>query len=405
MTRKPLSKLTTIFLVIFLAAAAQKMQAVVPPPDGAYPGANTAEGQNALFSLTSGVCNTAIGFSSLRSNTTGQFNTAVGGGALFANTAERNTATGAGALLFHATGNSNTANGALALLHDLSGQANTATGAGALFNNNDGSFNVANGLNTLASNTAGDENTAVGANALFSNTGGNNTASGSKALLGNTTGHDNTAVGRSALLDNTTGNGNIAVGADAGSSLTSGDNNIDIGNTGVIAESDTIRIGDSQTKAFIAGIRGVTVSNTLPVLVDASGQLGTMSSSRRFKQEIKPMDKASEAILGLKPVTFHYKSDNTAAPQFGLIAEEVAKVAPDLVVRDEDGEIYTVRYDAVNAILLNEFLKAHRHVQEQDAIIARQQKQIDALTAGLQKVSARLETSQPAPQTVLNNQN
>jgi hypothetical protein len=381
------------------------MQAVVPPPDGAYPGANTAEGQNALFSLTSGVFNTAIGFSSLRSNTTGQFNTAVGGGALFANTAERNTATGAGALLFHATGNSNTANGALALLHDLSGQANTATGAGALFNNNDGSFNVANGLNTLASNTAGDENTAVGANALFSNTGGNNTASGSKALLGNTTGHDNTAVGRSALLDNTTGNGNIAVGADAGSSLTSGDNNIDIGNTGVIAESDTIRIGDSQTKAFIAGIRGVTVSNTLPVLVDASGQLGTMSSSRRFKQEIKPMDKASEAILGLKPVTFHYKSDNTAAPQFGLIAEEVAKVAPDLVVRDEDGEIYTVRYDAVNAMLLNEFLKAHRHVQEQDAIIARQQKQIDALTAGLQKVSARLETSQPAPQTVLNNQN
>ena len=387
MAIKLLSILATIFLILFLTTVGPNLQAVVPPPDGAYPGANTAEGQNALFSLTSGVFNTAVGFSSLRSNAIGAFNTAVGGGALFANTGARNTATGAAALLFHGTGNNNTANGALALLNDLTGDGNTATGAGALFNNNDGSFNVANGLNTLASNVAGDENTAIGTN----------------ALSGNSTGHDNTAVGKAALLGNTTGSGNIAVGADAGSFLTTGNNNIDIGNTGVNGESETIRVGDSQTKTFIAGIRGVTISNTVPVLIDPNGQLGTMSSSRRFKQEIKPMDKASEAILALKPVTFQYKSDNTAAPQFGLIAEDVAAVNPNLVVRDKEGAIYTVRYDAVNAMLLNEFLKEHRKNEQQEASIAELKKEIAALTASVQKVSAQCEMSESRPQTVSNN--
>ena len=165
-----------------------------------------------------------------------------------------------------------------------------------------------------------------------------------------------------------------------------------------------MRIGLSQFRTFISGIRGVTTgnANAIPVVIDSDGQLGTMSSSRRFKHEIKPMDTASQAILSLKPVTFNYKSDNTNTPQFGLIAEEVAQVSPDLVVRDDKGDIYTVRYDAVNAMLLNEFLKEHRTVNELRAIVAQQQKELEALTAGLQKVSAQLELNKAAPQTVLN---
>jgi trimeric autotransporter adhesin len=140
------------------------------------------------------------------------------------------------------------------------------------------------------------------------------------------------------------------------------------------------------------------------VLIDSAGQLGTISSSKRFKEDIKPMDVASESVLALKPVTFHYKTDTTGTPQFGLIAEEVAKVNPDLVVRDKEGKPYTVRYDQVNAMLLNEFLKEHHQVQDLKAIVAEQQEQIKALTAGLQKVSAQLEVNKPSPQTVLNNQ-
>jgi hypothetical protein len=195
------------------------------------------------------------------------------------------------------------------------------------------------------------------------------------------------------------------LGYQAGLNLTTGNNNIDIGNVGLAAEASTIRIGAAnQTRAFIAGIRGKTTANAnaVPVVIDSAGQLGTVSSSRRFKHEIKPMDQTSEAILGLKPVTFHYKSDNTGTPQFGLIAEEVAKVNPDLVVRDDDGEICTVRYEAVNAMLLNEFLKEHRTVQELKSTVAEQQKQIKALASGLEKVSAQLELNKPA-QTVVNN--
>src|SRR5207237_7583026 len=170
------------------------------------------------------------------------------------------------------------------------------------------------------------------------------------------------------------------LGLNAGINLTSGNLNIDIGNNGVAAESNTMRIGTSgsQTKTFVAGIRGVTTANAnaVPVVMDSAGQLGTVSSSRRFKDEIKPMDNASEAILGLKPVTFHYKSDNQNTPPFGLIAEEVAKVNPDLVVCDDNGEIYTVRYEAVNAMLLNEFLKEHGQVQQLTATLAQQQKEI-----------------------------
>src|SRR5204863_634737 len=206
----------------------------------------------------------------------------------------------------------------------------------------------------------------------------------------------------------------------AGLNLTTGSNNIDIGNNGVAAEASTTRIGTSQTKTFIAGIRSVTTvnANAVPVVIDSAGQLGTVSSSRRFKNEIKPMDHTSEAILALKPVRFHYKSDSTGTPQFGLIAEEVAKVNADLVVRDDDGEIYTVRYDAVNAMLLNEFLKEHRKVERQEAtiaelksMVAQQQKGMEVLTATvkeqaaqIQKVSAQLEVNRSAPQIVDNHQ-
>ncbi len=300
------------------------------------------------------------------------------------------------------------------------GSENTATDAAALQLNTSGSLNTANGVRALQLNTTGSLNTADGVDALSQNvTGNNNVAHGVDALFSNTTGSGNTADGANALLSNTTGNRNIALGPSAGASLTTGSNNIDIGNVGVADESGTIRIGTGgiQTRTFIAGVRGRPTgnANAIPVLIDSAGQLGTVSSSRRFKKEIKPMDQTSEAILALKPVTFHYKSDATGTPQFGLIAEEVAKVNPDLVVRDENGEIYTVRYEAVNAMLLNEFLKAYRKIEQQEATItqlkknlqataANQQKQIEALTAGLQKVSAQLELNKPAPQTVVNNQ-
>jgi hypothetical protein len=209
------------------------------------------------------------------------------------------------------------------------------------------------------------------------------------------------------------------LGFNAGGNLTIGNNNIDIGNVGVAAEANTVRVGTQGThrRAFVAGISGSAVTGS-PVVVNASGQLGVAASSERFKDEIKPMDKMSEAMLALRPVTFRYKKDidPQGVPQFGLIAEEVAAVNPDLVVRDKDGRPYTVRYDAVNAMLLNEFLKEHKTVQEQadtisivkansarqEATIVRLEKQIEALTAGLQKVGAQLEASKPAPQVVNN---
>ena len=246
--------------------------------------------------------------------------------------------------------------------------------------------------------------------------GGRNTAIGRSALSLNTTGNFNTANGYQALFNNTTGNFNIALGNSAGASLTTGDSNIDIGNVGFPGESHTIRIGGPQTKTFIAGIRGVTIGGTaIPVLIDGNGQLGTMSSSRRYKKEIQPMDKGSEAILGLKPVTFHYKSDNTNRPEFGLIAEEVAAVNPDLVVHDNNGELYTVRYDAVNAMLLNEFLKEHRKVQQQEetitqlkrdfrATVAQLTARLDEQATQIQKVRVQMEASKAAPQMVANSQ-
>jgi len=317
-------------------------------------------------------------------NTTGSQNTANGFQALFSNTiGNSNTATGWEALTFNTTGNNNTATGTGSLQFNITGTENTATGVDALFANTIGTNNTANGAFALSSDT----------------TGSDNTATGEEALEANTTGHDNTANGTNALLNNITGSSNIAIGSSAGLNLTTGSNDIDIGNAGVAAEANTIRIGTqgTQTKTFIAGVSATAVTGST-VKVNSNGQIGVAPSSERFKEAIKPMDKASEAILSLKPVTFRYKHDldPDGIPQFGLVAEEVEKVNPDLVARDDQGKPYTVRYEAVNAMLLNEFIKARRQIESQ-------QKQIDALTAGLRKVSAQLELSKSAPQTVLNN--
>ncbi len=473
LSRSPLRRdLLVIALVLACLALSPTRKAfgVSPPPDGGYPNQNTAEGEDALFSLTTGLNNTALGFNALFSNTAGNENTAVGFDALVHNTTGRdNTANGLEALLSNTTGFENTANGALALASNTSGRDNTATGVNTLFSNTTGHENTAMGVNALFSNTTGFENTATGFRALFSNTigffntatgfgalshntggfyntangyqalssnqntrentatgfralfhntiGDCNTANGSEALVHNnsgflntamgeaalffnTTGHNNTAIGYAALFHNT-GTNNIAVGSIAGYDLTKGDNNIDIGNQGIANEAATIRIGTNgtQNQTFIAGISGVTVAGGVGVIVDANGQLGTVTSSERFKNEIKPMDKASEAILELKPVTFRYKHelDPDAIPQFGLVAEQVEKVNPDLVARDEEGKPYTVRYEAVNAMLLNEFLKEHRKVEEM-------KKQIEVLTTGLQKVSDELQLSKAAPQMISDNQ-
>ena len=308
------------FALLCLSVAEPKGQAVIPAPDGGYPGGNTAEGQNALLSRTIGNYNTAVGFFSLKALTFAEFNTGVGAGTLFFNNAYQNTATGAGALLNNVTGHSNTANGAF------------------------------------------------------------------------------------ALFNNTSGDSNIALGDSAGLLLTTGNFNIDIGNPGLAGESSTIRIGNNQqTRTFITGIRGVTtgIANAIPVLIDSLGQLGTMSSSHRFKKEIRPMEQASEAILALEPVIFQYKNDKTNTPQYGLIAEQVADINPDLVVRDDNSEIYTVRYDAVNAMLLNEFLKERRKNAEQQAMITRLEERIEAMATNLKEVTAQVQLDKNALRTTL----
>jgi len=321
-------------------------------------------------------------------------------------TSKGNTFLGDDALISDTTGSRNTATGFQALLNNTTGFENTAVGHAALYYNTTGNVNTGIGANALQDNTTGTGNTAAGDSALLSNTtGANNTGIGIGALsISN--GNNNTAVGFDALVNNITGNSNIALGPLAGFNLTTGSNNIAIGNVGIHGESNTIRIGKrgTQTKTFIAGISGAIVPTGVAVIVDANGQLGTTTSSARFKDAIKPMDKTSEAILALKPVIFRYNDDldPKATPEFGLVAEEVEKVNPDLVARDEQGKPYTVRYEAVNAMLLNEFLKEHQKVEEQGATIAQMKKQIETLTATVQKVSDQIALSKPAPQLVAN---
>jgi hypothetical protein len=371
----------TILLLLIAGALAcfgllSKAAAVVPAPDGGYPGFNTAEGQNALLSRTTGVANTAVGWYSLFSNTDGSYNTGVGAGTLLFNVGDQttgegtqNTAIGAAALLFNTTGFFNTATGVTALLSNTTGVDNTATGTQALFNNTTGSFNTANGAFVLPSNATGD---------------------------------NNTAIGFGTLANNTTGSSNIALGLEAGFHITTADNVICIGELGE----------NVSNSCYIGQIFGATSSGGTAVFINSDGRLGTTTSSRRFKEEIKPMERASEALFALKPVAFRYKKgiDPQGIPQFGLVAEDVEAVNPDLVVRDKEGKVNTVRYDAVNAMLLNEFLKEHEKVQEQQATIAdlklsvaRQEKQIAVLASGLQRVSAQIEMSKSAPQMVTNN--
>jgi hypothetical protein len=376
--------LLVVTVLVCLALSIKVEAGLHGPP----PNCNTSDGFQALFSITTGVSDTAFGGEALFSDTTGSNNTAVG----------------CDALEFNVGGDRNTATGNAALQSNTEGLGNTAVGWHALFLERTGSFS-----------------TAVGTSALESDTGaGDNSALGAAALRSNTTGLNNTAVGESALTSNTTGFDNIAIGEESGSLLTTGDWNIDIGNQGVAGEANTIRVGfafdpdfdTGQNKTFIAGIRGITTGNAdaVTVVIDSAGQLGTVSSSERFKKDIGPMDKASEAILALKPVTFHYKQDTKGIAQFGLIAEDVAKVSPDLVVRDKNGEIYSVRYDAVNAMLLNEFIKQHRKNEQQEATIAQLKSGMEALTATvkeqaaqIQRVSAQLEASRSAPQVADSN--
>jgi Chaperone of endosialidase len=370
------------FLGVFVLVAVSGLalspmaQAVSPAPDGGYPNNNTAEGDNALFNLASGLDNTALGFDALFSNTAGNFNTAVGFDALFDNTTGfENTATGVNALIGNTTGSSNTANGVNTLFFNTTGFQNAATGVQALFFNTTGFHNTADGFQALLANT----------------TGNHNTADGDNALVRNTIGSLNTAIGAHALDNNVTGSSNAALGFQAGFNIT-GSGNVCIGQNieGLAGESNVTRIRNIGSTAQANGIF---------VTVGAGGKLGFQGSSRRYKDDIKPMDKVSEELFALKPVSFRYKReiDPSRSLDFGLIAEDVATVNPDLVARDEEGKIVTVRYQAVNAMLLNEFLKEHRKVQELE-------KQVEKLTAGLQKVSAQLELNKPAPQTVLNDQ-
>ena len=343
---------TTILFALGSLTFFQIAQAVSPAPDGGYPGGNTAEGQNALLSLTSGTYNTALGFLSLRSNTDGNFNTAIGAGALLANTSDQNTATGAGALFSSTIASQSTANGAFALFNDTTGTSNTAIG------------NV-----TLYTNTTGNFNTAVGNGALIYSTGSSNTALGSGAGDNIFTANNVICIGQGVLGQNV--NDSCYIGS--------------IWN----------QPGDSQA-----------------VYVNSDGKLGALVSSRRFKDEIKPMEQASDIIYGLRPVSFRYKPEiePTRPRAFGLIAEDVEKVSPDLVTRGSDGKVNSVRYDAVNSMLLNEFLKEHRKVQELEATVTEQKKGLALLTAQLkeqaaqiQKVSAQLEMSKFTKRVVFNN--
>jgi uncharacterized coiled-coil protein SlyX len=389
--------LTLAALACFALPATPKAFAVSPAPDGGYPGSNTAEGSSALLNLSSGISNTAVGFQVLYLNTTGNYNTAIGAKTMQGDKGAQNTGTGYNALIINHSGSYNTANGANALYgdpHSNGGSNNTGIGQGALYVFLGAIENTAIGVSSLASNDRGAQNTAVGFKAFGSHRSPQNAIA-----LGHEAG-----IGRGGLYD------------------------IEIGTPGGAVVYYTTRIGDGQTRTFIAGISGIPVVGDT-VVVNGNGRLGTATSSARFKKKIKPMGKASEAILALKPVSFQYKSDTKATRQFGLIAEEVAKVNPDLVTRDRQGEIYSVRYESVNAMLLNEFLKQHkalleeqRKVQEQQATIAQlkstvaqQQKdfekmcarltaRLDEQTSQLENVSAQVKANVQGPQMVSNSQ-
>ena len=424
--------LISLLLVCF--GFAPMAQAVGPDTDGTIPGSNNGEGSGVLVNLTNGIWNTGTGFQALNHLTGGNQNTATGLRALFSDTSGGfNTATGVYSLFSNTIGFFNSATGAYSLANNTEGNGNTANGYSALYYNTEGQYNTATGFGALYKNTEGTTNTANGYETLYFNTAGANTATGYQALISNTTGVGNTANGLLALHNNSTGDHNTALGIGAGNLVFTASNVIAIGTPGA-------NVSDS---CYIGQIFGATSSGGTAVFITSDGKLGTTTSARRFKEEIKPMEQASEALFALKPVTFRYKKgiDPQGIPQFGLVPEDVEAVNPDLVVRDKEGKVNTVRYEAVNAMLLNEFLKEHRKVEEQsrkvqeqeatiaelksrvakqEATIAGQQAGMQAVTARLneqaaqiQKVTAQIEMSKfatgrirrggPAPRTVVQN--
>jgi hypothetical protein len=422
----------TLAIALAWFALSPPLKAVDCPSDCDNSLGQTALGFTAL-AVNTGFNNTGVGQGALQQNTTGSFNVAIGGGALLSNTTgQQNMAVGAEALNHNIAGNFNMGIGFRALFLNTGGQ-NTAVGAAALRNNGNASQNTAIGSQALRENTTGEPNTAVGSLALTLNTtsefnvamgdsalgafngttaaDGANTALGSIALTALTSGQENVAVGRRGLENLLSGSNNTAVGWRAGDNYTGGESgNISIGSqvTGVAGENNTTRIGNIASTPFTTG--GF-------FLYEVNGAIGVFTSSRKFKDDIKPIDKASETIYSLNPVTFRAKAeaDPTRPRGFGLIAEEVEKVNPDLVSHGQK-DILTVRYESINAMLLNEFLKEHKKVEEQQASIgdlkltvASQQKEMQVLTAQLkeqaaqiQKVSARLEASKAAPKVVAN---
>ena len=368
---------------------------------------NAALGTFALFANTTASSNTAVGWFALGSSSTASDNTALGNQALgFNTTAGTNVAVGSHALGAQSFSNtntawssSNTAVGAFALASNqptavINGVSNTAIGASALLNNTNGATNTAAGAQALLNNTQGNNNVAVGYQASLHGTVGTaNVAVGEQALSTSVSGNGNTAIGSGALAS-ATSSGNIALGASAGFNLTTGGNNIMIGSLGVAGEASVIRIGGlpmPQTKTFITGINGVTTgSPAVNVVIDGNGQLGTVISSRAMKQDIEDMGSASDLLMKLRPVTFRYKGRPGWPLQYGLIAEEVAEVAPDLAARGSDGKVQTVYYQDLPPMLLNEFQKQQRVIEAQCAQLAAEHARVDALERELAAMKARL---------------
>lgn len=369
--------LTLPLAVWILTQAFNTAWAVAPPnPTASDNGSNTAGGTGALIRNDIGSANTAFGIEALTTNTTGSSNVAFGSISLRSNT----------------TGFFNTATGAQSLFLNTTGGFNTACGGSALFGNTTGSNNTAVGFSALANNK-GDRNTASGGSALLRNKGGfNNTASGNYALFNNISGSNNVGLGVQTLFHMASGNNNIALGVNAGFNFLVGNNNVFIANATAVGESNTIRIGSGiHTRTFISGIRSRTTgaANAVPVVIDSNGQLGTINSSVRFKKDIQDMSTTSHKLLELRPVTYRYKqaNDDGSNPlEYGLIAEEVAKVYPDLVAYGTDGEIETVQYQKLTPMLVNEVKRLNVALDAEKDRIKEQQQEIASLSQNTQTI-------------------
>ena len=388
----------SLLLTIGALALAATAYAQVPTTnDTSDTNQNTGMGSFTLYSNTTGADNTASGFDALTDNTTGSANNASGAWALNQNTTGAdNTASGFEALTNNTAGYYNTASGSQALYSNTTGFDETASGYKALYSNTTGSYNTAIGVSALYSNSTGGSDSAFGVNSLVSNTTGSNlSAVGVNSLVSNTTGNNNTASGYAALYKNTTGSNNIAVGYQAGYHITTGSNNIDIGALGTAADNGLIRIGttSTHTAAYIAGITNSQVTGSA-VYINSNGRLGVLASSERYKTAIAPMGSNSAKLQQLRPVTFHLKADPKGALQYGLIAEEVARVYPELVIRNESGRIDGVRYDELAPMLLNQMQKQAveiRHLKQQQKTVDEMQRQLAEMHAVLVKLQPREE--------------